>query len=145
MSRPTQEQVEDNLISWQAAIYELHREIDNLDQEKEILARAYDTLVERSVGAMAIAEGTEDYERVPIDCPMLAAVARLRHDFEACFKQKEFAEHNWGLTQARTMRLEASRIDAVKLLRIISEAAHSRGIGVPLSAIDAFLDTLEVI
>jgi hypothetical protein len=33
MSRPTQEMVEDNLITWQCAMYELHREIDKLDQE----------------------------------------------------------------------------------------------------------------
>ena len=29
--------VEDNLITWQAAIYELHREIDKLDQVNELL------------------------------------------------------------------------------------------------------------
>lgn len=38
MSRPSQERVEDGLITWQRAIYELHREIDKLDQEKEILS-----------------------------------------------------------------------------------------------------------
>ncbi len=37
MSRPTQEAVEDNVLTWQVAIYELHREIDKLDQELEIL------------------------------------------------------------------------------------------------------------
>ncbi len=40
MSRPTQEAVEDNLITWQRAVYELHREIDKLDQENEILRRS---------------------------------------------------------------------------------------------------------
>ena len=29
--------VEDNLITWQIAIYELHREIDKLDQELDVL------------------------------------------------------------------------------------------------------------
>jgi hypothetical protein len=38
MSRPTIERVEDNLITWRDAIYELHREIDKLDQEIEIMA-----------------------------------------------------------------------------------------------------------
>lgn len=33
MSRPTQENVEDNVLTWQRAIYELHREINKLDQE----------------------------------------------------------------------------------------------------------------
>jgi hypothetical protein len=37
VSRPTQEMVEDNLITWQYAIYELRREIDKLDQENEIM------------------------------------------------------------------------------------------------------------
>lgn len=41
-----------------------------------------DTLMLRSVGAMAIAEGEEGWERVPIDCPMLAAVAKLRRDHD---------------------------------------------------------------
>ena len=31
--------VEDNLITWQEAIYELHREIAKLDQENEIMRR----------------------------------------------------------------------------------------------------------
>lgn len=39
MSRPTQEMVEDNLITWQYAIYELRREIDKLDQENQIMRR----------------------------------------------------------------------------------------------------------
>lgn len=39
MSRPTHEMVEDNVISWQVAVYELHREIDKLDQEKELIER----------------------------------------------------------------------------------------------------------
>jgi hypothetical protein len=36
MSRPTIENVQDNLITWDHAMYELHREIDKLDQELEI-------------------------------------------------------------------------------------------------------------
>jgi hypothetical protein len=37
VSRPTQERVEDGIITWQVAVYELHREIDKLYQEKEFL------------------------------------------------------------------------------------------------------------
>jgi hypothetical protein len=40
-------------------------------------------LTERSVGAMAIADGEEGYEKVPIDCPMLAAVSELRSKYNA--------------------------------------------------------------
>jgi hypothetical protein len=39
MSRPTIEAVEDNLITWREAIYQLHREIDKLDQENDIMRR----------------------------------------------------------------------------------------------------------
>ena len=42
------------------------------------LAAAHDKLIERSVGAMAIAEGDEGYEKIPIDCPMLDAVFKAR-------------------------------------------------------------------
>ena len=42
-----------------------------------------DAYVERSVGAMAIADGEEGYEKVPIDCPMLAAVSELRSKYNA--------------------------------------------------------------
>jgi hypothetical protein len=37
MSRPTIEAVEDNVISWKEAMYQLHREIDKLDQENDIM------------------------------------------------------------------------------------------------------------
>ncbi len=33
MIRPTQEMVEDGLITWQEAIYQLHRELDKMDIE----------------------------------------------------------------------------------------------------------------
>jgi hypothetical protein len=55
-----------------------HRDRTALLAELDELTRDHDTLVERSVGAMAIAEGDEGYEKVPIDCPMLAAVGNLR-------------------------------------------------------------------
>lgn len=45
MSRPSQERVEDGLITWQGAVYELHREIDKLDQEKEILGAQVDSML----------------------------------------------------------------------------------------------------
>jgi hypothetical protein len=38
----------------------------------------HDKLVERSVGAMAIADGDEGYEKIPLDCPMLKSVGMLR-------------------------------------------------------------------
>jgi hypothetical protein len=46
-------------------------------------ASDYDTLVERSAGAMAIAEGEEGWENVPLSCPMLAEVAKLRKAYDA--------------------------------------------------------------
>lgn len=42
----------------------------------------YDKLVERSVGAMAIAEGEEGWQKIPIDCPMLQAVVDLRSKYD---------------------------------------------------------------
>lgn len=42
-----------------------------------------DVVMLRSIGAMTIAEGDEGWQRVPIDCPMLEAVAKLRRDFDA--------------------------------------------------------------
>ena len=52
-------------------------------REGPTLAQLHDELVERSVGAMAIAEGDEDWQKIPIDCPMLEAVAKLRRNYEA--------------------------------------------------------------
>lgn len=49
----------------------------------EALERAHDTLIERSVGAMAIAEGEVGYEKIVIDCPMLFAVSELRFKYNA--------------------------------------------------------------
>lgn len=43
---------------------------------------ADDVLMLRSVGAMAIAEGDEGWQNVPIDCPMLEAVVRLRQKYD---------------------------------------------------------------
>ncbi len=48
MSRPTQEMVEDNLITWQVAIYELHREIDKLDQELDILRSQLNRVIDEA-------------------------------------------------------------------------------------------------
>ena len=48
-----------------------------------------DAYVERSVGAMAIADGEEGYEKVPIDCPMLAAVSELRSKYNALRAENE--------------------------------------------------------
>lgn len=50
-------------------------------QYKDLAAR-YDKLVESSVGAMQIAEGDQGWERIPIDCPTLEAVAKLRKDYD---------------------------------------------------------------
>jgi hypothetical protein len=46
--------------------------------ERNALAADRDKLIERSVGAMAIADGDHGWEKVPLDCPMLEAVAALR-------------------------------------------------------------------
>lgn len=94
MSRPTQNAVDRCMLTSRQAIYELHREIDKLDQEKEIL------------------EGE---------------VSARRADLAAL-------EHRYRL-------LDVAYGVAVKLLRIISQAAHNRGLGVPLAEIDSFLDT----
>lgn len=48
--------------------------------EGDEVSRRCDELTERSVGAMAIAEGDDGWEKVPIDCPMLAAVAKLKRE-----------------------------------------------------------------
>jgi hypothetical protein len=46
--------------------------------EHKALREGYDKLIERSVGAMAIAEGNENWQKIPIDCPMLEAVSLMR-------------------------------------------------------------------
>lgn len=56
----------------------LERERDAQDARIAELERENERLMLRSVGAMAIAEGDEGYELVPLDCPMLVAVAALR-------------------------------------------------------------------
>jgi len=66
----------DKIFSNQELILvELQSRLANTENE-------HDKLVERSVGAMAIAEGDEGHEAVPRDCPMLVAVSELRvsHD-----------------------------------------------------------------
>jgi hypothetical protein len=50
--------------------------------ERDDLAERHDQLVDRSVGAMAIAEGEEGWQQIPLDCPMLASVANLRLLYE---------------------------------------------------------------
>lgn len=55
---------------------------------QEIIAD-HDRLVERSVGAMAIAEGEEGWEEIEIDCPMLQAVVELRREYDALLRQKQ--------------------------------------------------------
>jgi hypothetical protein len=57
---------------------------------------SFDKYVERSVGAMAIAEGEEGWENVPIDCPMLAAVAKLRREYDNL--RLAMAAHNANFT-----------------------------------------------
>jgi hypothetical protein len=52
---------------------------------KDCSAR-HDALVERSVGAMQIAENDEGWERIPLDCPMLEAVGKMRKDLNAALK-----------------------------------------------------------
>src|ERR1700678_2828548 len=51
-------------------------------QEIEKLKREADRLMERSVLAMAIAEGDEGWQNAPVDCPMLEAVMRLRQKYQ---------------------------------------------------------------
>lgn len=53
-----------------------------------------DKLMERSVGAMAIAEGELGWEKVPIDCPMLEAVAKLRKDFDRLERSDYLSSRN---------------------------------------------------
>jgi 3' exoribonuclease, RNase T-like len=62
---------------WNKVAYEYLCGIDAFQQN---LVEKNTVLVERSVGAMAIAEGEEDWEKVPITCPMLDAVAKLRRE-----------------------------------------------------------------
>lgn len=53
---------------------------NEVETKLESATSEHDRLVERSVGAMAIAEGDEDWQRIPVDCPMLEAVAKLRKE-----------------------------------------------------------------
>ena len=39
MSRPTVKQVDEEVLTWRHAMYELHREIEKLDQENDLLRR----------------------------------------------------------------------------------------------------------
>jgi len=68
-------------------------ERDSLRAELEIVKAQVDGYVERSVGAMAIAEGDEGYEKVPVDCPMLAAVSNLRAENAALAKDAGLPTH----------------------------------------------------
>jgi hypothetical protein len=69
------------------------RELEFLKAEHKDVTEAlkdcstrHDMLVERSVGAMQIAEGDEGWDKIPLDCPMLEAVAKLRKDFDQAMK-----------------------------------------------------------
>lgn len=42
-----------------------------------------DVLMLRSVAAMAIAEGDPNWQTIPVDCPMLEAVANLRRNYDS--------------------------------------------------------------
>jgi hypothetical protein len=63
------------------ALCRIWEEVGGLVAERADLAVQHDKLVERSVGAMAIAEGDEGYEKIPLDCPMLVAVSELRDSY----------------------------------------------------------------
>lgn len=64
----------------------LKKQLFTLDHQHSIATSALDKMNDRSVGAMAIAEGDQGWERIPIDCPTLEAVAKLRTDFNAAMK-----------------------------------------------------------
>lgn len=61
----------------------IYEEVRELAAEMDALGVENDRLIERSVGAMAIAEGDEGHEKVPRDCPMLVAVSELRRTAES--------------------------------------------------------------
>lgn len=56
----------------------LAAELSRVKEERDDLVIRHDKLVERSVGAMAIADGDNGHEAIVRDCPMLEAVSRLR-------------------------------------------------------------------
>lgn len=78
-----------------------------IDRFMPVLARLvehvknYDAMIERSVGAMAIAEGGAGYEKIVIDCPMLFAVSELRFKYNALVTEKtnrDCAQTNLGIS-----------------------------------------------
>jgi hypothetical protein len=52
------------------------------ESARPTLIEQYDKLIERSVGAMTIAQGDRGWRKIPLDCPMLEAVGKLRAEYE---------------------------------------------------------------
>lgn len=55
---------------------------DNSTLRAPTAEEAHDMLMLRSVGAMTIAEGDASWQLIPLDCPMLVAVAALRNSHD---------------------------------------------------------------
>lgn len=77
-----------------------------LSAEHDRLIARRDQLVERSVGAMAIADGDEGYERIIAACPMMASVFLLRKGYEQ-------VKRDTAAAQARVQAFETALRDAV--------------------------------
>jgi hypothetical protein len=67
-----------NQTKFRNCLGRIHEEVRELATEHYALGIENDKLVERSVGAMSIAEGDEGHEKIPRDCPMLHAVSAVR-------------------------------------------------------------------
>lgn len=81
-----------------AAVEEIHGE----------LAKEFDRLQERSVAAMAIAEGDEGWEKLLVDCPMLGAVTALKKHFDIIT-----ADRNGLMARNETHREDIARLESV--------------------------------
>lgn len=65
--------------NWQETIEQLITTALTPERQRvKELEKECETLMLRSVAAMAIAEADEGWENLPIDCPMLEAVVQLR-------------------------------------------------------------------
>jgi predicted nucleic acid-binding Zn-ribbon protein len=112
----------DQMFSWFSSEYAEHPNTIKLRQflsstapppilaEVERLRAEHDKMVERSMGAMQIAEGDEGYERIKPDCPMMAAVLDLRHNYAAL---KQWWDLNPNLLQ-HEVAAQSKRADSAE-------------------------------
>lgn len=87
---------------------------DNSTLRAPTAEEAHDMLMLRSVGAMTIAEGDAGWQLIPLDCPMLVAVAALRNSHDTLVA---------ALEKIRDMRSSAFESETIRAMRYEAEAA----------------------